>query len=72
MPMGRKLLLDIYRGGAYALDDIVNLDPKRKAAAEEVSAICDGPSSRELHTPSYNDSWHFEIRMRPVSTIGWL
>ena len=43
MPMGRKLLLDIYRGGAYALDDIVNLDPKRKAAAEEVSPICDSP-----------------------------
>ena len=30
------------------------------------------PSSRELHTPLYNDSRHFEMRMKPVSTIGWL
>ena len=36
-------MLDIYCGGAYALDAIVNLDPKRKAAAEEVSPICDSP-----------------------------
>lgn len=27
------------------------------------------PSSRELHTPLYNYSRHFEMRMRPVSTI---